>query len=297
MARRRVSAESANDGEDVMYRKHSVTALLRMSDYAEYDVDNDAATTEASSCKEEIKEESCGRRVYKKMQAMGMIRLFVWLVITIDKKAAMKLALIQHEIDGMNITVSRPEDPGSAFPEDMSISEKIGQLAGTLGLGNRFYYMAMDQSRTRLLNEIWVRKQNMRNQMTMRRGSAYSDMGEDFMLYNKLTSTMPLMSAPESGADADNDATATEASSYKDEPKPDPLRWRVYKKMQAMGMIRLFVWLAITIIYSWLGALAFRLAECEWAGVIGPTEMWEQPINECAPLQPKWMKRYAINRI
>ncbi len=46
----------------------------------------------------------------------------------------------------------------------MPISEKIGKLAGTLGLGNRFYYMAMDQSRTRLLNEIWVRKQNMRNQ-------------------------------------------------------------------------------------------------------------------------------------
>jgi hypothetical protein len=100
---------------------------------------------------------------------------------------------------------------------------------------------------------------------TMRRGSIDSDMGDDFMMYNKLTSTTPLMSAHSCAIDTDTDATATEASSYKDEPKRESLGRRVYKKMQAMGMIRLFVWLAITIIYSWLGALAFRLAEGRWA--------------------------------
>jgi hypothetical protein len=83
MTRRRVSAES-DGGEDVItYRKQSVTTLLRMGNNNDYDGDNDAATTEASSCKEEVKTDSCGHRVYKKAQSMGMIRLLVWLVITI----------------------------------------------------------------------------------------------------------------------------------------------------------------------------------------------------------------------
>ena len=46
---------------------------------------------------------------------------------------------------------------------DMPVSAKIDRLASAMTFYNRLYYKAMDQSRSRLLMEIWRKKEQMRN--------------------------------------------------------------------------------------------------------------------------------------
>ncbi|CAM5999630.1 unnamed protein product [Sphagnum balticum] len=80
----------------------------------------------------------------------------------LDRRIELVYAYIENAI---NMYFRNLQDnPKSAFPEDMPISEKIGKLVAEFAFFERFYYMAMDPSRSRLLIEIWVRKSNMKNQ-------------------------------------------------------------------------------------------------------------------------------------
>ncbi|CAM5999631.1 unnamed protein product [Sphagnum balticum] len=89
--------------------------------------------------------------------------------------------------------------------------------------------------------------------MPSRRPSdAVSEFGD--IPLNKSISQTPLIS----GEDPD---VVSRTSSFSRVVKQKTLLQRIYIRLQEAGMIRVFTWIAITAIYSWLGALAYRMTE------------------------------------